>query len=161
MDAIDMLKKQHREVAAMFKKLGQARSGDERQEIFDDIADALALHAAIEERSFYRSVLRNETKGILRESVEEHLQMKRVIADLLDLDPEDAVFMAKAKVLQDDVEHHVEEEEETLFPEVRKLLDEQALETLGEAMEELASQLKAEGNPRESVQGETEHAAPL
>ena len=155
MDAIAMLKQQHREVAALFKHLEKARSSKQRRDTFDEIADALAVHAAIEERHFYPAVREKATEDILRESVEEHLQIKRVIADLLALDAADAAFVAKAKVLHDDVEHHVEEEEKELFPKVQKLFDEETLELLAEA------ELKGEGNPRDAVPGETDKAAPL
>ena len=161
MDAIALLKKQHREVTALFKRFEKARSAKQRQQAFEAIADALAIHATIEERHFYPAVKRKNTEGVLLESVEEHLQIKRVIADLLKLDTGDAAFLAKAKVLQDDVEHHVEEEEEELFPKVQKLFAKEDLESLAEDMRQTETELRGEGNPRASVPGETERAAPL
>jgi hemerythrin superfamily protein len=161
MDAITLLKRQHREVSSLFEKFHKARTGKQKQEIFAQIADSLAVHAAIEEKHFYPSVKKKATEEILFESVEEHLQMKRVIADLLQLDPSEAVFAAKVKVLQDDVEHHVEEEEEDLFPKVRKLFDAEDLTSLAEAMQETEAELKGEGNPRQMVPQETERAAPI
>ena len=161
MDAITLLKRQHREVSSLFEKFHKARTGKQKQEIFGQIADSLAIHAAIEEKHFYPSVKKKATEEILFESVEEHLQMKRVIADLLQLDPSEAAFAAKVKVLQDDVEHHVEEEEEDLFPKVRKLFDAEDLTSLAEAMQETEAELKGEGNPRQMVPQETERAAPI
>ena len=161
MDAIAMLKKQHREVAALFKQLEKARSAKPKQETFDRIADALAVHAAIEERHFYPAVKERQTEDILREAVEEHLEIKRVIADLLELDPDDDEFTAKATVLREDVEHHVEEEESELFPKVEKLFDKQTLEAIGAAMAETQEELLRQGNPREAIPEETEKAAPL
>lgn len=161
MNAIRMLKQQHREVAKLFKQLDGSRSDETRQSTFEEIADALAVHAAIEERHFYPAVKRQQTEDILLESVEEHLQIKRAIADLLEMDAGDDDFEAKAKVLQEDVEHHVEEEETSLFPKVEKLFDEEALVALGEEMEATQEELKREGNPRDAIPGETDAAAPI
>ena len=161
MNAIKMLKQQHREVEKLFKQFEAAKSAKPRRETFNEIADALALHAAIEERHFYPSVKKQQTEDILLESVEEHLEIKRAIADLLELETDDDSFDAKVKVLQEDVEHHVEEEETELFPKVEKLFDEEELEAIGEAMEETQDELKREGNPRDAIPGETDAAAPL
>jgi hemerythrin superfamily protein len=161
MNAIKMLKQQHREVEKLFKQLEAAKSAGPRTKAFYEIADALAVHATIEERHFYPGVKETQTEDILLESVEEHLEIKRVIADLLDMDADEDEFMAKVKVLQEDIEHHVEEEEGELFPKVEKLFDDEALESLGAAMEETAEELRREGNPREAIPGETDAAAPL
>jgi len=161
MNAIKLLKQQHREVEALFKQLEKAKGAGQRRKVFEKIADALAVHATIEERHFYPSVKERKTEGILLESLEEHLAIKRVIADLLDCGPGDYTFMAKAKVLKDEVEHHVEEEEHDLFPKVEKLFDRRELDEIGQAMEATREQLLAEGSPREAVPSETAHAASI
>ena len=161
MDAIAMLKKQHREVAALFKQLEKAKSAKPRRDIFEKIADALAVHATIEERHFYPAVMKTQTEDLLLEAVEEHLEIKRVISDMLDMDAEDDQFAAKATVLQEDIEHHVKEEETDLFPKVEKLFDKAELESIAAAMEETQEELLSEGNPRNAIPGETEKAAPL
>jgi hemerythrin superfamily protein len=161
MNAIKFLKQQHREVEALFKQLEKAKSARPRRKAFDQIADKLAIHATIEERHFYPSVKRRNTEDILLEAVEEHLGVKRVIADLLDLEGDDPTFDAKAKVLKDLVEHHVEEEEGTLFPKVSKLLDADELEAIGEEMAATMDDLLERGEPRAAIPSETEHAATL
>jgi hemerythrin superfamily protein len=161
MNAISLLKHQHREVEALFKQLHKAKAGGPRRSVFEKIADALAVHSAIEERHFYPAVKERPTEEILLESVEEHLAIKRVIADLLRLDAADETFAAKVKVLEDEVVHHVEEEEETLFPRVERMFDDEALESLGEAMEETQGELLAAGSPRQAVPFETERAATI
>jgi hemerythrin superfamily protein len=161
MNAITMLKHQHREVEALFKQLHKARSGAPRRTVFEKVADALAVHAAIEEKRFYPAVKERSTEGILLESLEEHLAIKRVIADLLSLDPADDTFAAKVKVLEDEVSHHVQEEEETLFPRVEQMFDDEALESLGDAMEDTQVALLQAGNPRQGVPGETDRAATI
>ena len=161
MNAITLLKHQHREVDALFKQLHKAKAGAPRRNIFERIADALAVHAAIEEKHFYLAVKEKTTEEILLESVEEHLAIKRVIADVLRTDAADETFAAKIKVLEDEIAHHVEEEEEALFPRVERMFDDEALESLGDAMEDTQAQLLEAGSPRESVFSETERAATI
>jgi hemerythrin superfamily protein len=161
MNAIKMLKQQHREVEKLFKKLTATRTDETRRTAFEEIADALAVHATIEERHFYPGVKKQQTEDLLLESVEEHLEVKRLIADLMEMDAGDDQFEAKATVLQENVEHHVEEEETELFPTVEKLIDEAQLEAIGAAMEETQVELKREGNPRDAIPGETDVAAPI
>jgi len=161
MNAIAMLKHQHREVEALFNQMHKAKTGGARRAVFERIADALAVHAAIEERHFYPAVKERSTEAILLESLEEHLAIKRVIADLLKLDAGDGTFPAKVKVLEDEVLRHVEEEEGTLFPRVEQMFDDEALESLGEAMEETQTALLQAGSPREAVSAETGRAASI
>jgi hemerythrin superfamily protein len=161
MNAVKMLKQQHREVEKLFKQFTAAKSAEPKRKAFIQIADALAVHATIEEKHFYPSVKEKQTEEILLESVEEHLEIKRAIADLLQMDADADEFEAKMKVLQEDVEHHVEEEEGELFPKVEKLFDEEALEAIGADMQETQDELLREGNPREAIPGETDAAAPL
>jgi hemerythrin superfamily protein len=161
MNAVKMLKQQHRQVEKLFKEFENAKPAATRRKVFEQIADALAVHATIEERHFYPGVKTSDTEDILLESVEEHLEVKRVIADLLGMKPGDENFDAKVKVLQEDVDHHVEEEETELFPKVEKLFDEEALEAMGVAMQETQDELVSEGNPRDAIPGETDAAAPL
>jgi hemerythrin superfamily protein len=161
MNAIKMLKQQHREVEKLFKQFEAAKSAEPRRKTFVEIADALAVHATIEERHFYPAVKERQTEEILLESVEEHLEIKRVIADLLQMDAGDDQFEAKVTVLREDVEHHVEEEESDLFPKVERLFDDEALEAVGAAMEETQDELLREGNPRDAIPGETDAAAPI
>jgi hemerythrin superfamily protein len=159
-DALKLLKTQHDEAKQLFKKIEKAE-GDEKGELFDELADALAVHATIEEKHFYPATKNARTEELLQEAVEEHLNAKRVIADLLEMSPSDEQFDAKVKVLQEMIEHHIEEEEGELFPKVKKLLSADELEDLGVVMEDMAEDLKAQGAPRENVPAETGAAAPL
>jgi hemerythrin superfamily protein len=160
-NAIDMLEGQHREVEDLFAKLEKADRGERKQKLFTLIADKLAVHASIEEEAFYPAVKAKRTEDILLESLEEHLGIKRVLSDLIDLDASDETFDAKAKVLQEQVEHHVEEEEDDLFPKVRKIFDEETLVAIAQQMAMLQEELLAKGNPRLAVPTQTDEAAPL
>jgi len=160
-NAIEMLESQHREVEDLFEKLEKAGRGERKQKLFTQIADKLAIHASIEEAEFYPAVKAKRTEDILLESLEEHLGIKRVLSDLIDLDADDDTFDAKAKVLQEQVEHHVEEEEGDLFPKVKKIFDEETLVAIAQQMAQLQEELMAKGNPRLAVPAQTDEAAPL
>ena len=160
MNAIELLETQHQEVKALFKKCEKA-SGEAKRQLFEKIADELAVHAAIEEKHFYPATKSARTEDLLQEAVEEHLSVKRIIADLLEIDPSEAQFDAKIQVLHEQVEHHVKEEQDELFPKVKKLLSAEELEDLGMVMEDAAEELKSGGAPRESVPAETDEAAPI
>src|SRR5262245_33991888 len=109
MNAIDLLLSQHREVKDLFAKIEKAKSADKKGELFETLADNLAIHSSIEEHHFYPAVKAEPTEDILLESLEEHLSVKRLLADLLETAPDGEEFDAKIKVLQEQVEHHVEE----------------------------------------------------
>src|SRR6266849_5826816 len=126
MDATEMLEEQHREIDDLFDALYDADAG-EMAELFTDLADKLAVHATIEERHFYPAVRSGGTDEIVFESVEEHQVMKRILSDLLDLEPGDGIFEAKLALLREEVDRHVEREETDLFPKVRRLFDEDDL----------------------------------
>lgn len=160
MNAIKLLKSQHREVEALFAKIEKAKA-DEKEEAFTKLADSLAMHAAIEEHHFYPAVKAKRTEDILLESLEEHLAIKRVLSDLLELEVDHETFDAKVTVLREQVEHHVEEEEGDLFPKVAKLLNDDELEAIGQAMSAEQAELEEKGDPRQAVPSETDKAAPL
>ncbi len=163
MDAIKLLKLQHREVESLFEEFANAgeRANKRREQLCREISDALAVHAAIEEKIFYPATKDSRTEDMLREAVEEHLSAKRFIADLTTASADDEQFEAKMNVLKEQIEHHVEEEEKDLFPKVQKFLDSDRLQALGAEMEKMAEELKAADEPRMSVPGETDHAAPI
>ena len=101
------------------------------------------------------------TEDILLESLEEHLSLKRLLSDLMALDPSDKTFEAKFKVLKEQAEHHHKEEEEHLFPKVTKLLDAGRRASVGDEMQALQAKLRRSGEPRELVNEQTDTAAPL
>lgn len=160
MDATKLLKSQHSEVKTLFAKFESARGANQKQALFDQIADALAAHCTIEEKIFYPSVYVGPLKDELEEAVEEHLAAKRVIADLLAMKPDDDQFDAKMTVLREAIEHHVEEEEGEMFPKVQKNFGAEELSAMGDQMKALFEQLQ-EGEPRKNVPAETGMAAPL
>jgi hemerythrin superfamily protein len=159
MSAIDMLEADHREVEELFETFESAKSARQQRAVFEKIADKLAVHSAIEEQHFYPAAKSDDTEDLLLEAAEEHLAAKRLIADLLRLPEDDETFAAKVAVLKEQIEHHVEEEEGELFPQVRDLLDDETLDALEQEMTATKEELLAKGNPRDAVPGETGEAA--
>jgi hemerythrin-like domain-containing protein len=163
MDAIKFLTQQHREVEKLFEQFEKLGDGAKKSklQLCQKISDALAVHATIEEKIFYPATKDARTEELLQEAVEEHLSAKRIIADLVERDDIDEEAEAKLSVLQEQIEHHVEEEEKELFPKVRKALDAERLDELGDELQEMASELQAQGAPRMQVPDETGDAAPI
>lgn len=158
MDAIELLKQQHDEVKQLFTELEETEDVEERSSIFAELADAFVIHSHLEEQIFYPTVFEDETEEELREAVEEHLQAKRIIADMLEMSPDDEQWAAKCQVLQEDIEHHVEEEEDELFPMVRRLFTRKRMSDLGSRMLERFEELEAEEEPRMLVFDQTDAA---
>lgn len=160
-DAVVMLVAQHRRLEELLRRLNGAEGAATRREALHEAGDELALHLLAEERVFYPAVAGAGTENVLLESLEEHLALKRLLADLLALDPDDATFAPKAHVLQEQCEHHHEEEEEHLFPKVVLLLPQAHRLDLGRDMLREQGRLRREGAPREALRGQTDAAEPL
>jgi hemerythrin superfamily protein len=161
MNAIELLIDQHRMLEARLKAALEATQPQARAALVAQLGDHLAAHIASEEEVFYPAVKARRTADILLESLEEHLSLKRLVADLLELSPAAPSFMAKLKVLREQTEHHHREEEEHLFPKVQKAWDPQQLDVLGRQMVRLQQDLRNEGEPRELMAEQTEEAARL
>ncbi len=152
MDAITLLRDDHRAVERLFKRFEKAgdRAHVEKREIVDRIIEELSVHAAIEEQVFYpvaRATVPG-TEDIALESLEEHHIVKWVLSELESLDPGDERFDAKVTVLIENVRHHVDEEESDFFPKVRSELGRKALSELGEALAEAKKSAPTHPHPR-------------
>jgi len=138
MKATDLLKKQHKEVKGLFKKIESTDNARDRRRLMNEVAGALEGHTVIEEEMFYPAVRGLETQKaeeMVMEAYEEHHVVKLVLAELPQVDPEDERFEAKMTVLSELVEHHADEEEKEMFKLAQKLGKDE-LEALGEQMEE-------------------------
>jgi hemerythrin superfamily protein len=160
-DAVDLLISQHRMMEGLLEKALNESDDKKRSSLFAEAADHLTVHIKSEEEIFYPAVKAVRTEDDLLEELEEHLSLKRLMADLIELDPSEKSFEPKLKVLKEQAEHHHKEEEEHLFPEVPKLLDAAQRQAVGKKMLALQARLKQEGEPREAVANETSAAAPL
>ena len=131
-DALALLKKDHQEVKQLFKQAEEDQ--DSQQEIFGEIKAALGAHATIEEEIFYpamKNARSEKTKDEVMEALAEHKQVKALLAELSGMSGQDESFAMKLKVLKEDVEHHVKEEEGEMFPDAKKYLGEKQLADLG------------------------------
>lgn len=158
-NVLDILTEQHKQVDELFERLENGE-GD-RRATFMELANNLAAHAAAEEQAFYPPVMAKETTDKLRESVEEHLSIKRVLADLLAMKLDDDQWKAKLKVMKELVAHHAhKEEEDKLFPQLRKMMSTDELAAIGNDYLVKFEELMAAGAAKQ-VPSETEAAAEL
>jgi len=132
-DVLDLLKQDHRQVDDLFEEY-EALRGDganrAKGELAARICDALSVHAAVEEEIFYPAVRKAdaETRDLVSEAAVEHQSLKDIISRLQAAPVTDPLYDAGVKVLNEYVKHHVKEEENELFPRVRKMdLDREAL----------------------------------
>jgi hemerythrin superfamily protein len=123
-DAIKLLMTDHREVEALFKKFESTKDDTSaKADIVAQICEALSVHAEIEEEIFYpaaREALSEEGEDLVDEAEVEHESIKSLVDWLEDAEPGDVHYDAKVKVLMEYVKHHVREEENELFPKVKK-----------------------------------------
>ena len=153
-DAIALLKDDHRKVEDLFAQFEKASGDGRKEKLASQICLELSVHAAIEEEIFYPACEGKVDEDLLKESYVEHDAAKVMIAEISSGKGEtDEFFDSKVKVLQEEIEHHVEEEEkrlEGLFAQARKAgLDMDALgEQLAARKLELLTTYEASGIPK-------------
>jgi len=150
-DAVTALMTDHRTVEDLFKKYEAAKDDDaKKQEIFRQIALELKVHTRIEEEIFYpASRPFVDEQDTVNEAVVEHASAKDLMAQIEGMAPSDDYYDAKVKVLQEMIEHHVEEEETEYFPELRK--SEMDLKAVGEQLKARKTELMREGRGARGV----------
>ena len=152
MDAITLLRNDHKAVELLFRHFEKAGDGAhvEKRRLVDQIIEALSIHASIEEQVFYPVARATvpKTEDIALESLEEHHIVKWLLAELADLDPTHERFNAKVTVLIENVRHHVKEEEKDFFPIVRDALGRKALGDLGDALAEAKKHAPTHPHPK-------------
>src|ERR1041384_5397594 len=135
MDAFELLKADHQKVSGLFDEL-EAATGKAKLSVFDQIKTELELHTHIEEKIFYPALEKpEETHDLTLEAYEEHKMVKTLLAELSGTRTADDEWQAKAKVLRENVEHHVDEEENELFDKADDVLSDEEIEALGQRME--------------------------
>jgi hemerythrin superfamily protein len=152
MDAIALLKQDHRTVEELFSQFEKASGDGRKQKIAEQICLELSVHTRIEEEIFYPACDGKVEEDLLKEAYVEHDAAKMLVAEIMAGGPSDEFYDSKVKVLQEEIEHHVEEEEkrvEGLFSQARKAeLDMDALgEQLTARKAQLTEEYKASGIP--------------
>ena len=150
MDPFKLLKADHRNVEELFSQLESA-SGKAKLTVFNQIKTELELHTHIEEKIFYPALEKpEETHDLTLEAYEEHNAVKRLLRELSRAKTPNDEWEAKAKVLQENVEHHVEEEENELFQKAESALSEEDLEDLGMRMQTEKGRKQGQATKRSS-----------
>ena len=139
-DAVELLKKDHAEVKGLFKKFEKAKDESEKEEIADQVDLELRVHSMVEEEILYPA-LRDITPDMVAESFEEHGVVEQLLNELATMELEDDQFEAKFKVMMENVEHHIEEEEKEMFPKSKQAPN---YNQLGMKMQERKTQLLAQ-----------------
>ena len=152
LDAIALLKADHRKVEDLFEKFESAKSASAKKSLAQEICTELCVHATIEEEIFYPACKGKVEEDMMDEAYVEHDGAKVMIAELVAGSPDDDFYDAKMKVLSEEIKHHVKEEErpgEGIFSQARD--SDIDMEALGERMaarkEQLLAKFKAEGLP--------------
>jgi iron-sulfur cluster repair protein YtfE (RIC family) len=138
MNAFELLKQDHKKVSDIFEKLEETteRAVKTRQELYARLRLELDVHTQIEEEVFYPAIENaEETRSLTLEAYEEHNVVKQLLDELDALPVEDETWTAKLKVLHENVEHHVDEEESELFSKARDVLTTAEIDELGLRLE--------------------------
>lgn len=143
MDALALLKQQHQEVDMLFDRLRQAGE-EEKILLLGKLSEKLTIHTQLEEQHFYPFAQRMGIQDMVHHSLQEHAQVKQLIAELLQLKRHDPRIDQTVRQLQQSVQSHVKEEEEVLFPRLSSVASEEDLSSVGmqmqRTMEELTQQ---------------------
>jgi len=140
MDAIELLKADHDEVRALFEQFRQAHEAEDTErmkQLQQQIFTELEAHTRIEEEIFYPAIREADEEALgedVDEGVQEHHVVKVLMREIESVSGEDT-FVAKMKVLMENIEHHAEEEETEMFPEVREKMTPERLQELGAELE--------------------------
>ena len=162
LDAVALLKADHRKVEDLFEKFEKAKSDSVKKSLVQEICTELSVHTAIEEEIFYPACTGKIEEDLVKEAYVEHDGAKVMIAELIASEPGADFYDAKVKVLSEEIKHHVKEEEmrvEGMFAQAREVgLD---MEALGNEMaarkKELLAEFKAKGLPSPKTRSFTGH----
>jgi hemerythrin-like domain-containing protein len=146
MDAISLLEEDHRKMKKLLSELESTteRGVKTREELFATVEDELTVHETIEEEIFYPALKEHpKTKEIALEAYEEHHVVDMVMAEIEDVPYDDETWGARFKVMKENIEHHIEEEENEMFKQARHVFEEDELEALGEQMRLRKEQLSS------------------
>lgn len=143
MDVFKLLKKDHRTVEQLFEKLQTSDDAGKKAELRDQLALELLVHAKAEERCFYPQARQvGEAKDDVKDGLEEHQQVEKQVKQLLGMDPDDDGFDDLLQELQECVDHHVNDEENELFPTLEEHWDRARQQELAEEVQSAKEELQ-------------------
>lgn len=138
MNALDLIHEHHEQMKTLLDKTLKQNEPAEREHLLDHLRSQLVIHERMEEEILYPALHKSErAKDIVLEGYEEHHVVDVLLDELMDIPPDIDLWQAKVKVLKENVEHHIEEEEDELFKNAKKVLDREQLDDLGAQMEAL------------------------
>ena len=146
MDPLKLLKEDHEKVKKLLDELGSTteRGVKTRQELFEKVRNEMKVHESIEEEILYPALKQHaEAKEIVLEGYEEHDVVDRLMGELAALPVDDESWGPKLKVMKENVEHHIEEEEDEMFSKAREVFEPDVLSELGERMASRKKELEA------------------
>ena len=145
MNAIDLLTKDHKHLKTLLARAVTAKGDERREELIETLRSELVAHERMEEEVFYPPLRDNKkTHDIVLEGYQEHHVADLILDELLELPADSEMWQPTVKVLQENIEHHIEEEEDDMFKKARKILSEQELEELGARMEAVKKEAMAQ-----------------
>jgi hemerythrin superfamily protein len=148
MNIIELLKEDHREAEELIEQLEgidtdldddeESGIGEMPQDIFNQLKKALTLHTQAEEQIIYPAMKQfPETADLIPEAIEEHQQVDQFLEEMSLLSPTDDEFQEKLEELKENLFHHIEEEEDELFPKAEELCGQKRLEEMGDQLQQL------------------------
>lgn len=141
-----LLKRDHAEVEGLFQQFDKLTDTDRRAESFERIRQELEAHAQVEEELFYPACAKfADLKDLVQEAQQEHRMVRQLCAEISRLDPSDDEYVDKVQTLHDNVRHHVEEEENEIFPAIKKHLSDDRLDDIGAQVEQRKTALQRKG----------------
>ena len=146
MDPFDLLEDDHKKVKKLLGELDDTteKALKTRQELFARIKQEMLVHEALEEEILYPTLKEHDkTKEVSLEGYEEHHVVNEIMAELEEVPVDDDRWAAKFAVMKENVEHHIEEEEDEMFVKARQVLDKAQIDELGDKMERRKKELQA------------------
>ena len=146
MNGLDLLRADHRRVEKLLAQLDDTSEEDleRRRELFRDLTDEMQAHEIIEEEILYPALKDHpKAREVVLEGYEEHHVVDTIMSELDDVPFDDETWAAKFNVMKENIEHHIEEEEDDMFDQAADIFDEEELETLGERMAERKKEVTA------------------
>ena len=147
MNALDMLEEDHENVKKLLEDLDSTteRGVKTRQDLFARIKKEMQVHETIEEEILYPALKDHpKAKEVVLEGYEEHHVVDQIMGELEKVPFDDETWGAKLSVMKENIEHHIEEEEDDMFPKAREIFDQGELEELGARMEERKKAVETE-----------------
>ena len=140
MEAFELLSNDHRSVEKLFAQIEKTdnRGANDREQLFQKLRQELELHTQMEEKIFYPEMKKHKgTKELVEEALEEHGEVKQMLQEIGRLSAEDDQWSEMINELKMSVQHHVQEEEQRMFPAARKALDQSRIDELGRQLQEM------------------------